>query len=80
MKNTSLDVREVFIPIVLGDLLTAYTVVGRLNGVPVGEVEIEIWLLPFLLYVNFWLVLNGWSSKLILWVGMDPVIVSCPNE
>ena len=49
MKKTSSEVREVFIPIVLGDLLTAYTgsVVGRLNGVPVGDVEIEIALLPF---------------------------------
>ena len=40
-------------PIVLGDLLTAYTVSGRLNGVPVGEVEIEIFVLPFLSNVIF---------------------------
>jgi len=29
-------------PMVLDDLLTAYTVDGRLKGVPVGEVEIEM--------------------------------------
>ena len=62
-----------------GDLLTAYTKVGKLKGVPVGEVEIEIALLDPLSNSSFWLVLNGWFGKDILWVGTDPVIVSLPK-
>ena len=51
----------VFIPIVLIFLLITYTFWGKLNGVPVGEVETEIF---ETLYVNVtgWLFVNGWFS------------------
>ena len=53
------ELMPVFIPIVLIFLLITYTFWGKLNGVPVGEVETEIF---ETLYVNVtgWLFVNGW--------------------
>ena len=62
-----------------GDLLTAYTTLGKLKGVPVGVVEIEIAEFVPLLNSSFWLVLNEWLGRDILWVGTEPVIISSPK-